>query len=155
MLVVADGSTVQVPTANLMTQMAVKRTVPTPLAYAVPPAVAADFVVLLERHGIPFERLDAARPVRAERCTLLRLEEEFDDLYSRYEGRQIVRREPPVALALAPGSLWVPLVGEAAVRAALVLEPAALYGLYQYPRFRALVGPAGELPVLRVLPEGG
>ena len=48
---------------------------------------------LLERHGIPYEELTAPRTVRAEACTLLRIEDEFDDVYSRYEGRQIVRRE--------------------------------------------------------------
>jgi hypothetical protein len=34
---------------------------------------------------------------------------------------------------------------------ALLLEPAALYGLWQYPRFRGLVGKDGELPVVRVV----
>ncbi len=37
------------------------------------------------------------------------------------------------------------------MRAALVLEPASLYGLYQYPSHRALVGADGALPVLRVV----
>ena len=40
-------------------------------------------------------------------------------------GRQIVRRGEARATELAAGSLFVPLEGEAAVRAALVLEPAA------------------------------
>jgi len=52
---------------------------------------------------------------------------------------------------LTPGTLWVPLEGEAALRAALVLEPAAMYGVYQYPRYKALVGQDGSLPVLRVV----
>ncbi len=46
--------------------------------------------LLLERHGIPFEELAAGRAVEAEACTLLRVEQEFDDVHSRYEGRQIV-----------------------------------------------------------------
>jgi hypothetical protein len=37
------------------------------------------------------------------------------------------------------------------VRAALVLEPAALYGVYQYPRFRRFAAPGSVLPVLRVV----
>ena len=82
---------------------------------------------------------------------LLRVEDEFDDVYSRYDGRQIVRREPAAERELAAGSLWVPLTGDSAVRAALILEPAAMYGLYQHPRFRALVAPDGAMPVLRVL----
>ena len=140
-----------IPTANMMTEMAVKTAVTTPLGYAVDPAAASELKALLERHGIPFEELTAARTVRAETCTLLRVEDSFDDVYSRYEGRQIVQRETAVRRELPAGSLWVPLDGESAVRAALVLEPAAMYGLYQYPRYRALVGPSGVLPVIRVV----
>ena len=92
----------------------------------------------------------------AETATLVRVEDEFDEVYSRYGGRQIVRRGEARATELAAGSLFVPLEGEAALRAALVLEPAQLYGLYQYPRFKALAGMDGSLPVLRVVhPEGG
>ena len=40
-----------------------------------------------------------------------------------------------------------------AMRAALLLEPSALYGLYQYPKYRALVGADGAIPVLRVVGE--
>jgi len=148
---IATARVVSVPTANMMTMMAVKRTVPTPRGYAIPAPAAAQFRLLLERHGIPFEELAAGRSVEAETCTLLRVEQEFDEVYSRYEGRQIVNRGAPAAVDLAAGSLWVPLEGEAAVRAALVLEPAAMYGLYQYPTYRALVGADGALPVLRVV----
>jgi hypothetical protein len=140
-----------VPTANLMTTLAVKRSVPTPLGYAVEPRAAADFRLLLERHGIPFEPLASPRPVRAERCLLVRLEDEKDELYSRYEGRQVVRCEAAGPRELAASALWVPLEGEAAVRAALVLEPASLYGVYTEPRFRKLVAPGEPVPVLRVV----
>jgi hypothetical protein len=148
---VATGRTLRIPTANMMTDMAVKRSVPTPLGYAIEPRVAPEFKTLLERHGIPYEELTAPRTVKAEACTLVRLEEEFDDVYSRYEGRQIVTRGQPSEHELKPGSLWVPLEGESAVRVALVLEPAAMYGLYQYPRYKALVAQDGSLPVLRVV----
>ena len=124
---------------------------PTPLGYAIEPRVAPEFKTLLERHGIPYEELTAPRTVKAEACTLVRLEEEFDDVYSRYEGRQIVTRGQPSEHELKPGSLWVPLEGEAAIWAALVLEPAAMYGVYQYPRYKAMVGEEGSLPVLRVV----
>jgi len=129
----------------------VKRSVPTPLGYAVEPRAAADFRLLLERPGIPFEPLAAPRPVRAERCLLVRLEDEFDELYARYEGRQVVRCEAAGPRELAASALWVPLEGEAAVRAALVLEPASLYGVYTEPRFRKLVAPGEPVPVLRVV----
>jgi hypothetical protein len=148
---IGTGRVRRIPTANLMTTMAVKTAVTTPLGYAVEPRAAADFRLLLERHGIPFEPLAAARTVRAERCVLVRLEDEFDDLYSRYEDRQIVRCEAATAQELPPGTLWVPLEGEAAARAALVLEPAALYGVYPYPRFRPFATPGAPLPVARVV----
>jgi len=147
----ATGRTIRVPTANLMTTMAVKTAVPTPLGYAVEPRAATEFAELLDRHGIPFETLAASREVRAERCTLLRIEDDFDEVYSRYEGRQIVRREAPATTPLPAGTLWVPLAGADAVRTALLLEPAALYGVYQYPRFRKLVAPGAPLPVARVV----
>ena len=35
-------------------------------------------------------------------------------------------------------------------RAALVLEPSSMYGLYHYPRFRKLVPDNGTIPVLRI-----
>ena len=147
----ATGRVLTIPTANLMTELAVKKTVSTPLGYAVAPAAAETFRTLLDRHGIPFETLAAHRAVSAEAATLVRVEEEFDEVYSRYEGRQIVRRGETRATEVAAGGLFIPLEGEAAVRAALVLEPASLYGLYQYPKFRALAAKDGTLPVLRVV----
>ncbi len=147
----ATGTVVPIKTANMMTTMAIKRTVPIPRGYAVPAAVAVPFRGLLVRHGIPFETLGEAREFVAERCTLLRVEEEFDDVYSRYKGRQIVSRGEARTIELAAGSLWIPLEGESAVRAALVLEPASMYGLFQYPMFRELVDGDGTLPVWRVV----
>jgi len=129
----------------------VKRSVPTPLGYAVEPRAAQEFAALLARHAIPFETVAAPRSVTAESCTLLRVEEEFDEVYSRYEGRQIVTRGPAGAWELPAGGLWVPLSGEAALRASLLLEPTAMYGLYQYPRYRALVSSGGIVPVVRVV----
>lgn len=149
----ATGRETRVATPNLMTTMVVKGSVPTPRAYAVTPEAAPALRTLLERHGIPFETLSAPRAATVERATLLRVEEEFDELYNRYEGRQVVKREEATAVELPPGSLLVPLEREDALRAALLLEPAALYGLWQYPRFRALVGKDGELPVVRVVEE--
>jgi hypothetical protein len=148
---VASGRRITVPTANMMTAMAVKQSVPAPLGYAVVPAAADEFCALLDRHGIPYEMLAAPRTVRAESCTLLRVEDEFDDVYNRYEGRQIVKREAAAERELPAGAVWVALAGEAAIRAALLLEPTAMYGLYQYPSFRALVGQDGAIPVLRVV----
>lgn len=151
----ATGRRLEIPTANWMTEIAIKKSVATPLGYAVLPAAAGEIGALLERQGIPFEQLEAPHAVTAEACKLLRVETEFDETHSRFEGRQIVSRGTPARHELPAGALWVPLAGEAAVRAALLLEPTVLYGLYQIPRFRALAGPDGALPVLRVTaPEG-
>lgn len=146
----SDGATVEVSTANLMTEVAVKRSVQTPVAYAIAPHAADGFAALLGRHAIPFEKIDAARAEVMQGCTLLRVEDEFDEIYARYEGRQIVRCGEAVNGTLEPGSLRVALQGEAALRAALLLEPMALYGLFQYPEFRTLVAWDGTLPIRRV-----
>ncbi|MBK9968392.1 MAG: succinylglutamate desuccinylase/aspartoacylase family protein [Holophagales bacterium] len=148
---VATGKVLKVPTANLMTDVAVKRSVPTPLGYAVDPKAAGEVGALLTRHGIPFETLAAQRKGVTETWTLLRVEEEFDDVYSRYGGRTIVKRGDRREAELPAGSLYVPLEGEGALRAAILLEPSAMYGLWQYPAFRPLVGADGEIPVRRVL----
>jgi hypothetical protein len=134
-----------------MTVVAVKKSVTTPIAYLIEPRAASAIGALLDRHAIPYEALTSPRSFEVEACTLLRLEDQFDDVYSRYEGRQIVRVDPLARRELPAGSLLVPLRGETALRAALVLEPAALYGIYQYPHFRTLVGSDGALPVLRVM----
>ncbi len=148
---VATGAVRKVPTSNLMAELAVKRSVPTPLGYAVVPEAAPEIAALLVRHGLPFETLSAPRTVTAESCTLLRVEEEFDDVYSRYGGRTIVKRGEARVTELPAGSLWVPLEGEGALRAAILLEPTAMYGLWQYPRLRALVAWDGTIPGRRVL----
>jgi hypothetical protein len=147
----ATGKTVEVATPNMMTDVVVKRSVPTPRGYAVEARAAKEIGALLDRHGIAYETLSAPRSFEVEACTLLRLEDDFDEVYSRYEGRQIVTRGDAAARELPAGSLWVPLEGESATRTALLLEPASLYGLYQYPRFRALVGQDLAIPVLRVV----
>ena len=149
----ATGKALRVPTANVMTDVAVKRSAPTPLGYAVEPAAAAEIGALLKRHGLAFETLAAPRTVTAETCTLLRVEEEFDDLYGRYGGRTIVRRGAAKTFDLTAGSLWVPLEGPDALRAAILLEPTAMYGLWQYPRLKALVAWDGTIPVRRVVKD--
>jgi hypothetical protein len=149
------GKTLRIPTANLMTTIAVKSALPAPRGYAIEPRAAEDYAVVLERQAIPFERLAAPRTVGAERCEFLRLETEFDQVHSRYEGRQIVRCRPAEPVELPAGSLWVPLQGESAVRAALVLEPAALYGVYQYTRFRRHAVTGEALPIVRITAREG
>lgn len=146
-----SGRTIEVPTANFMADLVVKRSVPTPAGYAIEPAAAQVFRPLLERHAIPFVELGKRQSVLAERCRLVRVEEEYDAVYARYEGRQIVERVAPIAAELAAGTLLVTLDGPEARRAALLLEPTMMYGLFQEPEVQTLIGAEGALPVLRVL----
>jgi hypothetical protein len=146
----ATGAVRAIPTANFMPDLVVKGSVPAPQAYAIDAAAAGAFRPLLEAHGLRFETLAGPRTVRAEECTLVRMEDTFDEIYQRYEGRQIVRREPAGTRELPAGTLLVPLEQPLARKAAILLEPCQLYGLYQYPGFRSLATPGGRLPVLRV-----
>lgn len=143
---------VWVETANLMTDLVVKRAVPTPRGYAIVPAAKEPFAALLTRHQIPFETLATARTFSASRCTLDKVEADWDPLYARYGGRQIVSCAAAAAVELPADTLWVPLDGESAIRAALLLEPLALYGLFQYDAMQGLVGADRTLPIVRVVP---
>jgi hypothetical protein len=147
----ASGETRWIDTPNLMTRIVVKRSEPAPRAYAIPAAVAGPFKELLERHGLPYRELTETRPRLVETCRLVRIEDDHDEVYERYAGRQIVRRLPEETLELTAGSLIVPLEPPSARRAVALLEPTMLYGLYQHERFRALVDEEGTVPVLRVL----
>jgi hypothetical protein len=152
----ATSRTLVIPTANFMRERIVKKSVPTPQAYAVDAAAAPAMRELLARHGVAWRELAAPERITAERCTLVRVEEQEDSVYERYAGRQIVKRGAPAEREFTTGSLVVPLDQPLRVRAALLLEPCMLYGLYQYPDYRRLAAPDGTLPVWRIVaPEGG
>ena len=146
----ATGRTLEVPTANVMTDLVVKGSVPTPRAYAIEAAAAARFRPVLEAQGLAFETLAAPRKVLEERVRLLRLEEPYDELYQRYKDRQLVERQPRAGRVLPEGTLVVPLDQDLARRAIQVLEPCLLYGLYGYPGFREFAVPGTDLPVSRL-----
>jgi hypothetical protein len=147
---VATGRVLEVPTANAMTDLVVKGSVPTPRAYAIDPAAAARFIPVLEAQGLRWETLSAPRRAKVERVRFLRLEEPYDELYQRYRDRQIVQRQPQVEVDLPTGTLVVTLDQDLARRAIQVLEPCLLYGLYGYPGFRELSRPGTDLPVSRL-----
>jgi hypothetical protein len=151
----ATGRVVDIPTANMMTDPVVKRSVTTPRAYLIDRAATAEFAALLDRHGLRYESLADPRAITAERCVLVRVEQEFDELYQRYEGRQIVTRDAAAAREFEAGSLLVRLDGLDGRRAAGLLEPLSMFGLFQYPQFRALVATDGTLPVWRVTADPG
>ena len=148
---IATGRVVKVPTANVMTVMAVKRTVPTP-------------------RGTPSRRRPRPRSPRCSSGTASpsRRSRRLGRSLRRPAGWSASRRSSTRSTAATRGGRSSPAAGsprsscrraacgfrsrgEAAVRAALVLEPAAMYGLYQYPTYRALVVADGTLPVLRVV----
>lgn len=145
-----SGQPTEIPTANLMTDLVVKASVPTPAAYAIEPRAAESIRPLLERHGLAYRSLRAPERHRVERCKLLRVEETYDELYQRYEGRQVVTRGAASTQELAAGTLVVDLRQPLARRAIQLLEPCLLYGLYGHAPFRKLVDPDGNLPVLRI-----
>jgi hypothetical protein len=154
--VIEKGSnrTLQIETANFMHARIVKKSVSTPQSYAVPAVFADSYSRLLHRHAIPYLELDEARNFTVEPCYLQSVSEEYDDVYNRYSGLQIVTKKEPQTVELGAGSLLVPLNGPAALRAALLLEPTQLYGLYQFDQFRELVDDDGRMPVLRVVGTG-
>jgi hypothetical protein len=82
---------------------------------------------------------------------LIRIEEPFDELYSRYEDRHIVKRNKADKKESPAGSMFVPIQPPHGTRAISVLEPMKLYGLYRHPEFKKLVKEDKTLPVFRVL----
>jgi hypothetical protein len=147
---VATGQVIEVPTANAMTDLVVKGSVPTPRAYVIAAAAAARFIPVLEAQGLRWETLRAPRRAQIERVKLVRMEEPYDELYQRYKDRHIVTRQPLADLDLPVGTLIVPLDQELSRRAIQVLEPCLLYGLYGYPGFREWAKPGTDLPVSRL-----
>ena len=109
---------------------------------------ASSIIEISVQHG-PFEILGEPTTVDAERCVLEALEDEYDDLYHRYGGRQRVRCSAAAAVPFPAGTLRVPVAGNDGIRAAVVLEPKMLYGLYQFAVFGATVAADGSLPVWR------
>lgn len=146
----ATGKVLEIPAPGLMTDLVVKGSVPMPRGYVIDAAAAVPFKALLDRHGLRYEELREAASLGAEPCRLVRVEDAYDDLYGRYEHRQIVAREPAASHLFPAGSLVVTLDQPLARCALGVLEPCLLYGLYSYKEFRSLAHPDGTLPVWRL-----
>lgn len=146
----ATGKLLEIPTANAMTDLVVKSSVPTPTAYVVEVPAAAAFLKVLEAQGIRFEILAAPRRLQAEKCRLLRFEDTEDPIYARYENRQIVSRGAAEEKEFPAGSVLVSLDQPLARLAIAILEPCMLYGIYADKTFRSLAAGDGTLPVWRV-----
>ncbi len=145
-----SGETQSIPTANFMHDLIVKSSVRRPDAYLIPERSAEVFQELLDRHGFEYQILTAHQEMLAETCRLHRIESEWDPVYSRYGGRQIVSRDSLKIHETAPGDILVTLDQPGSRILILILEPCMMYGLYQTPEFQSHVRPEGILPVLRV-----
>ena len=153
-VVVVDATTgapLEVETPNLMDQRIVKHSVVTPPGYLVDAPAAETFRPLLARHAIPYEVLPREASRVAQQCVLERIEDTYDTVYNRYEGRQIVRCGEPSEMTFAAGSLMVQLDGPHWRSAAVLLEPMQLYGLYEHDEVRAMVAEDGTIPVYRLV----
>jgi hypothetical protein len=145
------SETLIVETPNFMTERVLKSHVPRPIAYVISEEFSKPFKTLLEGHSIPYTVLDDTTEIAVERSTLQRFEDEWDAIYSRYDGRQIVERGKPEPRIFAKGALYVKMDGPKARRVAAVLEPNQLFGIWEWPEWRELIPSDGVLPVWRVV----
>lgn len=146
------GKTKIVRTPNFMHDMIVKKSVSTPRGYLIASNSNSLFKKLLNRHEIEYKELHTARYFNVESCQLIRVEEDFDPVYSRYSGRQIVRPDTTSQIKLGSGTLLITLEnGLNSRRAALLLEPLKLYGLFQYQDFKETVTENNRLPIYRLV----
>jgi len=145
------GKTVKIPTADFMHELVIKKSVPSPLGYIISREYTERFKDLLDRHELAYQLISENTKYEVEQCTLVRYEDFIDEVYSRYAGRQIVKGDTIIQKEFEAGSIIISLGKTDGKRAALLLEPLQLYGLYQYPEFRSLIGQDKIVPVWRLL----
>jgi hypothetical protein len=148
---IVSGNEITVPTANFMHDMIVKKSIATPQGYIVEAEQANTYRELLKNHAIPFEEINSEKGYHVQPVRIIRVEHEWDPVYARYGGRQISEIDPATDRPFAAGSLFVPVTGKDAMRAALLLEPSTIYGLYQYEPYRNFLTREGFPPVWRVV----
>jgi hypothetical protein len=148
---IESGDTKTIKTANFMQDMVVKKSVSTPLGYAIEEKNAIYFNSLLRKHAIPFRILKKSETFLAEASRFIKFEEVEDEIYSRYGGRQLVNKDTTLMKVFNTGSLLVILDEISGKRAILLLEPNMLYGIYQSPEYRKLIDDQQILPVWRIL----
>jgi len=141
----------EIATPNFMKTRVIKRSVPTPQGYLIDASAAVVFKPWLERQGLQFEEWTQERGIRVQAALFERLETEYDDIYNRYDGRQIVTLQKDSLITFGKGSLYVPVEQPLALRVPLLLEPSMLYGIYEWQPFRELAVPGRPLPVYRVI----
>ncbi len=145
-----SGADVVVPTANFQHDRIVKRTLPRPQAYAIPAEHAHPFLDLLEKHQVDFQILSEAQTLTAEvtRRNARHPGLEYNDTTSSAWALEL---RPAEEVTLEPGSVLIPAThGTSGRKAALILEPSLVEGLYEAEPFGGLEDSEGNLPVLRI-----
>lgn len=146
------GDTVEFVAPNFMKKRVVKKYVPTPEGYVIPKRHVALLKPLLDRHELDYETLQESQVLSVESCQLKRVETDYDELYERYDGRQIVTCEETADKTFGVGSLLIKLTAPRANEVIVMLEPQMLYGLFQYPKFASLANEDKEIGVYRLMP---
>ncbi len=142
--------TQEISTANFMSDLIVKNNVRTPQAYIIEEKFAASFAELLGRHAIKYEVLQERKFFMAQMAKLDSIEDFRDKVYNRYAGRQVVSLDTLKQHDFEAGCLMVDLKQEAGLRAAIILEPAKLYGLFAYPDFAEMAAEDKTIPIWRI-----
>jgi hypothetical protein len=147
------GVSRKIETANFMTELVIKKSVPAPTGYIIPSDATGLFTDLLNRHGLDFRILSESVELFVEPVRLIRVENTQDSVYQRYAGRQITKAEKKITKTFSTGSVRVNLDQEFFRKTIIVLEPNMLYGLYKYNEYAPLADHAGILPVYRIIEE--
>jgi hypothetical protein len=105
----AGGAIAQIPTTSYFDRIEVVEMVPAPHGYLIAPGAAPTYRPMLDLHRIGYQRLDRERSYLVEPLTL---------------SGNAVQLEAGAQLTAPAGSLYVPLTQDAALRAALFLDPA-------------------------------
>jgi hypothetical protein len=151
----ATSKTIQVAAPRIMDERIIKNIVPMPEAYVIVKRQTVDqYRELLVSHGIPFEVTTGPVSLKTVRYRLVQIEREADAVYERFGGRQIVAALTPATELIPEGSLIVRVEGAHGLRAAVVLDPRMLYGLYQHRDYQVDLEEEGVVPVRLVLGTG-
>ncbi|MBN2279001.1 MAG: succinylglutamate desuccinylase/aspartoacylase family protein [Candidatus Marinimicrobia bacterium] len=144
-----EGKDHAVPTGNFMKTRIIKSSVKMPDFYIIPASKCEVFEELFIRHKIEFVKLEQDSEFNVESVKLLRIETQYDDVYNRYEGRQITELMKTEKKFFQKGSILVdPHQNEYWKKVFYLLEPCNFYGLYGYDDFSRLIEQE-ILPVFR------
>ncbi len=146
-----SGEEITIPTMNLMDDIIIKKFVPRPKGYLISGDSLSVYKTLLDRHAIAYKEVSPGDEYWVQRSILTDVEEDFDALYERYDGRQIVELEEVPTRVSSSDAIYVDASGSHGNRVSLLLDPLRLYGLYEFHEFRETVNEDGEIPVYRVV----